>query len=405
MGYLSTTDTYTVSDQAQEGYSGTVKATLTVTAGTGNSCNWSVSVSRSNYNYFKIYLKIDGTVHLNDYITTNSKSWSKSDTGTISGDTVSIKLGISASVNDTSSTYMTFIEKDLTRTKWTNVTAGTCSITDNYNNTFTLNGTKGSSGTNNTAGGPTLKWGYTTDCNGSFTDGETKILAIPETIKENATRRVHAKSITTATHGSNAEKTTFADIKQYVAPTAPSNPKIEPKTKNKLTVRDTWKLSWTAGRQENSSSPIKGYRVRLYKKINGVFTGLNLEKGIINVGNGKADHLTNVGSTHVDYYYFDTNSTSTELELDPVELGLKAGDYVKLGVFSHTNYGASNEGKQLFCSSQICSQEYLINNAGIVRVKAGGTWREGQVWVKVGGTWKEATSVHTKVNGIWKEST
>lgn len=285
------------------------------------------------------------------------------------------------------------------------VTQGTCSITDNYNNTFTLYGTKGGNGTNNTAGGPTLKWGYTTDYNGAFKDKEIKKLVISETTQGNATRKVYAKSITTATYGSNVEKLAEADIKQYVAPTAPSNPRIEPKAKKKLTVRDNWKLSWTAGEKVNDSSPVMGYRVRLYKKINGVFTGLQLNKGIINVGNGKDGNLTNVDSTHADYYYFDTNSTSTELELDPVELGLTAGDYVKLGVFSYTKYGASNEGGQLFCSNQTCSQEYLINNAGIVRVKVGGDWKEGQVWVKVDGTWKEATSVHTKVNGSWKEST
>lgn len=410
-GYLSTTGTYTVSDTAQEGYSGTVKATLTVTAGTENSCSWSVSVNRSNYNYFKIYLKIDGTVHLNGYITTNSKSWSKSSTGTISGDDVDIKLGISASVNDTSTTYMTYKEASLTRTKWTDVTAGTCSIADNYNNTFTLKGTKGSNGTNNTAGGPTLKWGYDTNYNGDFTNGETKTLVIPETTKGDATRRVFAKSITTATHGSSAERTTFADIRQYVAPTAPSNLRIVPMTKKKLTVRDSWKLSWTAGSQANSSSPIKGYRVRLYKKgADGVFRSLKIDSAIIsNIGNGYAGVLTGSPGS-VSYHYFETESTDTELEIDPTKLGLKAGDVVRLGLYSYTRYGENNDGNQLFngggnSAAHVWSTEYTIQNAGIVRIKVGDTWKEGQVWVKVNGTWKEATSVHTKVNGSWKEST
>jgi hypothetical protein len=41
---------------------------------------------------------------------------------------------------------------------------------------------------------------------------------------------------------------------------------------------------------------------------------------------------------------------------------------------------------------------------GIVRVKVGEDWKEGQVWVMKGGQWKEAQAVYVKTSAGWKET-
>ena len=98
--------------------------------------------------------------------------------------------------------------------KITEIGTGTTTITDNYNNTFTITATKGANGTNNTAGGPdTLKWGYDTNYSNTYTNGNPNTLTISGTGK---TRRVYAKSRTTATYGNHKEATTSKDIRQYV---------------------------------------------------------------------------------------------------------------------------------------------------------------------------------------------
>ena len=43
-------------------------------------------------------------------------------------------------------------------------------------------------------------------------------------------------------------------------------------------------------------------------------------------------------------------------------------------------------------------------NAGIIKIKVNGNWKEGQVWIKNGGIWKEATGVFIKNNGKWNSS-
>ena len=104
--------------------------------------------------------------------------------------------------------------------------------------------------------------------------------------------------------------------------------------------------------------------------------------------------------------YLDRESTSCTVTFDPIDFGFAPGDTVQLGIYSYTKNGA---GTQLFngngaSSAEVRSDISTVQNAGIVRIKVGGSWKEGQVYVKVSGEWKEAQSVSTKVNGTWKES-
>jgi hypothetical protein len=188
----------------------------------------------------------------------------------------------------------------------------------------------------------------------------------------------------------------------YQAPKPPSDIKLHYE-KGRLTIKEPWKISWTAGSQANNDSPIKGYRFRIYKKsTSGVFKSIKLyDKD----GNAIYDDL-GAGEENNRYYY-DTESTATSLTLYPERHDLKPNDTIKIGLFSYTKDGT---GKQLFHSGQVFyksadgTDARLIQNAGIMRVKVGTAWKEGQVYVKVGNDWKEAETVNVKTSAGWKES-
>jgi hypothetical protein len=285
---------------------------------------------------------------------------------------------------------------NIVRTAWTNVGKGTITITDHYNNKFSVSGAKGANGTNNPATGPTISWGYTSSYGNSGAVSE-KALTITDNSK--ASRKVYAKCVTGATYGSNTTVTAEASIKQYVKPSAPGKPVLSytgSNTGSRLTVKSPWTFKWTAATKANDSSPIKGYRIRLYK--NGT--------ELTNLGDGGSNKL--IKSTSNTNKYLDRDSTSTTVIInDPASFGFKAGDTVQLSIFSYTKMGKNNDGTRIFhnAATAVYSEEHTIQNAGIVSVMVDKSWKEGQVYVNVNGSWKEAESINVNVNGAWKEST
>ena len=273
-----------------------------------------------------------------------------------------------------------------TTTVATAIGNGTCSITDNGDNTFTLKGTKGASGTNNAASGPTLKWGYNTDYSNTFSTGDKKTLSIAT--PGNATRTVYAKSVTGATYGDDKTKTASLAVKQYVAPSKPSGIKIT-YTKSRMTVKENWTLEWTGGKKTNDSSPVEGYRIRIYK--NGK---------TIQFKNSNGDIKTTDSGSGDGRYYYDRDDTSTTMNINTSTNGFAPGD--KVQILMHT-YTKNAKGGRVF-SDGVWSSEYTVQNAGVARVKVSGAWKEGIVYTKVSGVWKEADVVYTKVSGAWKES-
>lgn len=282
---------------------------------------------------------------------------------------------------------------------------GTVSITDNYNNTFTLKGTKGASGINNPSTGPTLKWGYDTRYSNTFTNNSNIALTIITNSQTDAIRPVYAKSITSATYGN--DQTAFAqlDVRQYVGPSAPGKPVIS-YSKNRLTTKENWLFTWTSATKTNDSSPVKGYRIRLYRKRgNSDFVklpiyssdGSYLSAKVASSGDIYYDRAGNHLSVYIYPAYYSK-------DIHPDDPDILPGDQIKLAVSAYTQYGKDNTGNQLFGTGEVFSDVSTIQNAGIMRVKVGGAWKEGQVYVKVGGVWKEAEVVQTKVNGDWKES-
>ena len=354
------------------------------TTGMGNTISWDWYYSDSFY----IYKDFDAEKFtVQDYWICNYGGTSSSNASSVYNAFKSGGARSTLCCRVDSSTFSV----NLSKTVATAIGKGTIAITDNGNNTFSISGTKGAAGTNNPSSGPTLSWGYSTSY-GTAVSNPTKL-----TINNNsdATRTVYAKCVTGATYGSGSTATTYKDIKQYVAPGNPGKPVVS----SRLNLKGNWTYSWTAAEAANTSSPVKGYRVRIFK--NGTtLTGLTYDKdtNIINKGSG-----TN--------QWIDTEETSTNITFDPVELGFEIGDKVKISLFSYSRNGkeqiawtVGDTSYSLFNSTQIFSDELTVKNAGIIHTNVKDTWKEGQVYVNVKGTWKEAESVSVNVNGTWKES-
>jgi hypothetical protein len=285
-----------------------------------------------------------------------------------------------------------------------------CKVIDNYNNTFTIK-TYYEGGLNDTVT-QTLKWGYTSSCEQetikltSKSTSTTRNLSISNTRAAN--RKIYytynAKGINS---GVDAEAVGFSDpnIKQYVAPSSPGVPILTESSykSGRLTIKQPWTFLWTPAIIANDSSPVKGYRLRLYQKKKGssAFTNIPIKK---------------VAGTDLSYYeangndyYYDTDSTNNSLTIEPVIHSFGAGDELYLTVFAYTKFGQNNDGVgKLFSGSgttAVSSKTYTVQNAGVVNVKTASGWKEGQVFVRVGNEWKEAASVNIKTADGWKEST
>lgn len=282
---------------------------------------------------------------------------------------------------------------------YTSVGKPTVTITDNYDNTFTITATKGANGKNNAAKGvDTLKCSYDTATYGTtYVSGNKNTLAIADGSK--ATRTVYAKARTVGTHNNSAETTTSKAIKQYVVPSAPGKPTIS-YTKSRLTIKENWTFSWTAATKANDSSPVKGYRIVLYKKSPTDTAYKSIE--IKNTGG------VTISTSTDGIHTFDT--TSLSLTIDPAACGILPKDLIKLGVKPYTRYGNTNTGNILARSSFTESDVYEVKSSGIMRVKTSSGFVEGQVFVCTNvtsgkPTWTEAESVLVKTSSTtWTEA-
>lgn len=412
-------------------------ATLKVET-SGNTVEWTITMATSisgggGVPYVYLYLKIDGQEIINDYYGGES-GWStkfpckngstKSGTVTLKSsndESIPIVLECCPSLSSGWDDYR--VSKTLTRTYYTSVGMGKTEVKDNYNNTFTIKATKGADGENNPAGGPTgLKWGYV-----AYTDNYTSGTPIKLTISgTDSTRRIIASSTTTATYGSNqiayakdSSGTLGVPIKQYVGPNAATQSSLKityPSNRSRFTLKeDTWSLSWTAP-STNNSCPIKGYRVRLYRKRGtGPWVSLPIFR---NDGwyLSTKDLTTSNSVTGATYdIYYDTDSSAVSFSLYPkyystslieANSDIKPGDKIKFSVIAYTKYGKNFDGTKLFKSgvTEVISNECEVKNAGIVQLKTSSGWKEGQVYVKTSDGWKEAESVNVKTADGWKES-
>jgi hypothetical protein len=124
-------------------------------------------------------------------------------------------------------------------------------------------------------------------------------------------------------------------------------------------------------------------------------------------------HVTGVTNVSPTDYYWDRDGTSTSAtiytkyynkEVIANYEDILPGDIVKFAVTAYTRYGDKYDGNKLFKTSESFSSEHIVQNAGVIRVKVGSAWKEGQVYVKTADSWKEADVVSVKTASGWQES-
>lgn len=303
----------------------------------------------------------------------------------------------------------------------TYVKPGTISITDNGNNTFIIKATRGAAGTNNPVKGFKVDWGYDSAYTNTLINSSTATSYTSDNLSlvcptEIPYRWVCARCETIGTYGESAVIMEQVSVKNYVAPSAPGKPYLTDSSyrnlsNKRLTVKyQPWRYNWTAAKAANDSSPVDGYRVRLYKNGQKI-VGLKSSNNELIQGTGTEEWVDRSTAT----YGADSSNTFT-IYFNPNNFGFKAGDTVQLGLYS---YARNGKGNMLFngggtSDAQVKSDITTVQNAAVVYVKIDNSWREGIVHVKTdNNTWKEADVVYVKgdkeVNGKvvtdWYEST
>lgn len=252
----------------------------------------------------------------------------------------------------------------------------TVTITDNKNNTFTISGTDGANGANNTAT-TVFSWGYDTNYSNS---GKVSNQALTANASA-ATKTIYAKAVTTGEHGSTRTATASLAVKNYQAPSAPGKPVIT-YNKSRLTVKEPWEITWNPATATNTSSPVGGYAI----SIVGPDYTRSIRMGDIDDEELQCLYILDDPS---DYFTpGDTIAVSVQA-IARNGFGLEAGGwyegYILRGPVS-------------------TSDEYIVQNAGVMRAKTASGFSEGPVYVKVNGAWREAEVVKVKTASGWREA-
>ena len=292
------------------------------------------------------------------------------------------------------------------QTKWSDVvtlgttyrTEGTVpaslTITNNKNNTVTISGYQGRSGTNNDITSSTLYYkingaaSYSSKTipvsSGVWFGGGSYTFAI----SKNCT--VSAYIVSTFQYGNDKRKdATNVTISYYANPLQPTVPYLtaESYSNNRLTIKKPWTFSWTC------SGSFAGYRVCVFKGDKTTYQNYRI------TSSGWTNKDIN-GALCLDK---DSSATTETITFDPISSGFKPGEQFWISVDA---YNKNGKGEQIFNDppKSALSDVYLVQNSGIMRVKVNNTWKEGQVWIKTANGWKEADSVHVKTSAGWKES-
>lgn len=290
----------------------------------------------------------------------------------------------------------------------TAVTAPTApTVTDNGNNTFTITGYTGKAGKNNPVKSTTLY--YRLGSSGDYTKASglsvaNKKITVGSTT---ATQTVYAYTKVDGTYNDVESSKVSLAIKNYQAPGNPGTPSLtaSSKTNNRLTTRKTWGYTWSKAANTNSSSPVVGYRLRLYKGDTKI-TGLTFDKTNqkLKKGSGSTEYIDLALGNNLTH----TSTTSSyTVYLDPKDFGYNTKDQVKLSLFAWSTNGKS---EMLFSgggSNPVFSAETTVASAGVVYTNIDGNttgWKVGQVFIYSGSNWEEADSVQIYDGTDWKES-
>ena len=275
---------------------------------------------------------------------------------------------------------------------YTSIQKGSVTITDNLNNSYTVTAKTPVSPNNNRIRSNVLTYyrlkatGAADEITEQLQSNYEFIDTIEFTPTDNSnTRLVTAMLDTTGTHQSPSRAQDSKYIKCYVAPSVPGRPVI---SNTKVTITDSVTYTWTAATKNNNTSPVRGYRVRIFKNGSEI-VGL-AKSGVNDII--KAD-------TNARWVDFGSNILSVSFDLS--NLGFSAEDTVSVGVYSYTLNG---KGTRIFSTNQVKSGLSTIENDTVFHVKVNGQWEAGEVYAKVDGQWKKAKSLYAKVDGKWKST-
>lgn len=445
-GYITTSQTYYVTDYYGTRYQ---QGTLEITVDIYGTLTWKLTMNNGKDGApdgqgraVGIYLEIADNIIYNSYTEYSSSSdsrWDDFPTGNdtsasgyfaVSSSSFNVTLGISCmqgGVDKNGTTgYYTFY-----RNYWDNITNSPYApeIIDNGNNSFYLKGYKALGGHENPVKSDIMRWTILSDTNNNIwgwlvgSDGQYFTMEMPTDpytsgpyyLKDYGTypktRGTRDVALEVESWGSRGDWVvngyTYVGIKQYFAPTMPGIPELSDNSydNNRLTTRKNWTFTWAPSSQLGYSG-VSGYRLRLFRIR--TFGNGTEENGTIPIRDSNGTIISSSYTdpeTNVTDIWYDTGSTNTSFTIDPVAYGFVPGDLVRLEIFAYSLNGIN---EQLFSgdsSIPAASVNYLVQNAGIVRVKANDGWKEGQVCVYNGGSWKEATAVYVRDNNEWKEST
>ena len=210
-------------------------------------------------------------------------------------------------------------------------------------------------------------------------------------------------------------------------------------------IKCSWKNYYDCNKESNS---LRGYSIELYHRSAGKTLDADFEKvGFLKwdeaaLQNGNFEITTDesllnsyapVTGEVVEVVYINinpstelyiTNPEKTEFFFTPKyfkirkfneeDTQIKPGDEYEFRIYPYNVYGShftyDEDGN--ICGTDISA---LITNEGtlstirkvskgIVRVKVGNNWEEGQVWVMKDGQWKEAEAVYVMNESTWKEA-
>lgn len=192
--------------------------------------------------------------------------------------------------------------------------------------------------------------------------------------------------------------------KYFIKPKNPGKPYLTDNSfkNDRLIVRQNWGWQWdpaNAGNTEDYNEVI-GYRIRCFVKRKGADDFVNTK--IIDYYDKET--VRSYELTSGDWVYDRTSgSYPMPMAAGDFEEALVPGDQIKLSVQAYSVNGVTPTPNKLL-SSRVESAPETIQNAGVVHIKAGNEWVEGQVWVKAEGEWQEAETVNVKTSEGWQES-
>jgi hypothetical protein len=294
----------------------------------------------------------------------------------------------------------------------TAVTVSAPSITDHGNNTYTITASAGKAGTNNAVKSSTLY--YRAGGSGDYTKASSLTAVSKKKLSisaSTASQKIYAYTKVDGTYNDVTSSTTSKTVYNYVMPGLPGTPVLSDSSykNNRLTIKQNWTYTWTASTAANTASPVKGYRIRVYRKAVGASEFTEMTGLILDGTNGIKKGSNSKG-------YVDRATTSTTVTFNPATLGFVPGDKVKLGLHSWTTNGVGTILWSGSGTTQVYSAESTVQHAGIMRVNIGTStapnWKEGQVYVNIGTStspnWKEADAVYVNIGSSsspnWQES-